>query len=226
MKKKVVWTVSMIVSLGLLVAMICFVLLGGHSKKTEVYDVTGTWKVVAMVENDVPVFLDCEYMTFNEPQACDYRDNLDTPFVTSKYRVTEKNALELQDLGKKYVIEAKTDNICRLYEDDKKYLLLVRCEMTNTMEYLHSELEGEWDVVYRHSDSPMEEILLFDENTISDFRNGEGKAVSVSVYEWVEEDILRAELWKKDFIYIPISKDIMVFVEGDTGYEWELHRKQ
>lgn len=126
-RKSIIITCGIFVFIAI-IAMLVFVFNGKTGTEQNSFNITGTWEVAAVVENNTPHLVDGEFMTFNESIASDFRDGNAKPYITSKYevRVEDKLKLVLSDISREYIIDSKTDNHIRLYEGPNKFLVLLR----------------------------------------------------------------------------------------------------
>lgn len=231
MKKKVVYIACGAVILAALIGMLIFVFSGNDGEKTgekDMVSLVGTWEVAAVVQNDVPTFVDEEFMVFDENKASNYRSGDSEPFASSSYEISADNKLILPDISRNYTIDKKTENYVRLYENADKYLLLVRYQNSDMSAVTVDKeiLIGKWDVVYRAADEKFEEILEFSNDILNDYRNGSSEPVSTSAYTWQDDKTIFAEKWNKKYEAHSISDKIIVFIECDTGFALELQKAE
>lgn len=226
MKKKVLFITCAVVALIAVAAMLIFVFSGNDDPAPEqkALDISGTWEVVAMVQNDSPVFLDGQYMTFLEDNAKCYKDGNKTPYAESSYNV-EGNILNLPDIGREYTVTVDTKNYIRLYESPEKWMVLIRYPNSDLTDVAldQTSIQGKWNVLYKAS-GPVSEVLEFTKDTLNDYRNGATAPDATSSYSWKDGGIIYADKWNKEFEYHYVSESTVVFIETDTGYIWELER--
>lgn len=229
MKKKIGYIVCGFVVLALLVGMLVFVFSGSKDVTLpESINIDGVWEVAAVVENDNPIFIDNEYMVFEENSASAYKDEKPEPYAKSTFKITNDGQLSLPDISRNYKVDKKTDNCIRLYENAEKYMILIRYPNSDlTKVNINKEMiYGKWSVVYKNSFDveKTDEILEFSEDTLNDYRNGAVEPVSTSVYSWNENNCLFADKWGVSFEFHPLSENTVFFIEKSTGVVWELQR--
>ncbi len=228
MKKKSVMiiAVSAFVIVAIAVLMI-FILSGDPTGDIKTVDLTGTWKVAAYFSNGTPALPENEFMIFTDDRAVAHRDG--ATIATSGYTLTDGKNLELPEISRSYIVERRTDNYIRLYENASVYMELIRYpnEDLGDISIDASKLRDRWNVVYRNTDTPIaDEILVFTENQIEDYRNGSVEPAAVSDYAWTCEDCLFADRWGIEFQLIQFSDTTIFFIEKQSGLIWELHRAQ
>lgn len=225
MKRKILFISCAVIALIAIAAMIVFVFVGKDDPAPEqdVMDITGTWEVVAMVQDDTPMFLDGQYMSFTDTEAKSFKDANNEPYAESVYSITG-NILSLPDIGREYTVTVDTANYMRLYESPEKWMVLVRYPNSDLSEVAldTTHIHGKWNVLYK-ANGPVSEVLEFTEDTLNDYRNGATTPDASSSYSWKDGNVY-AYKWNKEFEYHYISESVIIFVETDTGYIWELER--
>lgn len=226
MKKKVAFFFIFIFVMIAIVALIAFVFLYAPTDKMEITDLSGTWKIATQFSNGSPILPENDFVVFTEDCASVYRDGV--VLGSSPYVFTSSNGLELPEMSRKYTIERRTDNYIRMYENSVRYIELIRYPNNDMsdIEIDTSKLYDEWNVTYRNTADPIEnEILVFDEDTIKDYRNGTEEPVAISEYSWTCEDCLVANKWGIEFKLVQFSDKVIFFIETQSGLIWELQRK-
>lgn len=226
MKKKsvIIFTMSAFVILAI-GALVIFAFSGNLTGNVKTVNLSGTWKVAAYFSNGTPTLPDKEFMVFTDDSAIAHRDGV--AIATSKYSITGGTNLELTEISRKYTVEHRTDNYVRLYENASVYMELIRYpnEDLSDISVDATKLYDKWNVVYRNTNTPIaDEILIFTENAIKDYRNGSTEPAAVSNYSWTNEDCLLADKWGIEFQLIQLSEYSIFFIEKQSGLIWELHR--
>lgn len=103
-------------------------------------------------------------------------------------------------------------------------MVLVRYanENLDSVQIDQSVIQGKWNVVFKAS-GPVAEVLEFKDGTLNDYRDGATTPSASSEYTW-NEGVVFAAKWNKSFECHYISDTIIIFVETDTGYIWELEK--
>ena len=184
--------------------------------------IEGTWIVVANYTNDIPVFVENQFMNFNENEASMYKDNSDTPFAKSVYEITASNQLILSDISHEYKVAPKTDNCVRLYDTATTYMLLVRNSTPENKTSLVTEsfLQGKWNVVLKGESLNNGEVLSFENNHLEYFKNSDDKPFAASDLIVKDNFISIDSLGLKMRCFINDENNI-IFVE-ESGVVWEL----
>lgn len=228
MKKKEIFLICTGFIIITITAMLFFVLTGRNDITEKEINLCGTWEVVAAIENESVTLIDNEFMVFDTEMAYDYRDNILTPYVSSKYMIDYSNkvALQLPDINRTYVIEMKSDNYICLYENPQKHMRLIRYpnEERTAVEVNQSSIIGRWNVVYRNTTDVANEILEFGESDLIDYRNESSVPYATSTYFWDNNICFTAEQLNKTMEIHPQSEDVIILLETDTADIWELKR--
>lgn len=209
--------------------MLLFIFLDKNSTLTETINIEGTWKVATFTDNGIATIVDGEYMVFDPETVNDYRNNDDTPYVTSKYTIDNSMSMHLTDISKTYTVEKNTDNYVRLYENENTYIDLIRYanEDMSPLNIDISIITEKWDVIYRHTSNIYTgEYIVFDNGNISHYRGDSDAPIATSSYSWKDGNHLIVDAWEKDMILYPISSNTIIFVETfpDYGFIWELKK--
>jgi len=229
MNKKVIYAICILFIVVVTGGLLIFVFSGDKdSEEVKKYDIKGTWEVIAQVEKDVPTYVDNQFMIFDSEKAYSYKDDTSKPYATSIYEVTEDNKVVLSEISREYVLDGKTENYMRLYENKDKYLLLIKYPNSDmkAVEVNADDIIGKWNVINRTDESgnKIDEVLEFNMDTMNDYRNGAKEPSASSSYSWKEEGVLFADAWNKSYECHVISEKVIVFIEIDTGIVMELHK--
>ncbi len=231
MKKKALYISCAAVVVAAIAVMLIFVLSGNNDENypnnKEPVDIAGTWEVAAVVQNEIPTFVDNEFMKFDTDKAYSYKNSNSEPYASSSYSISEDNILSLPDIGREYTIDNKNADYIRLYESAEKYMVLIRYPNLDmsAVEMTPETIVGRWRVEYRNGD-PVDEILEFTNDTLNDYRNGSKDPVSTSPYSWKDDDSIFADKWNKEFECHKLSDTRIVCIESDTGFVWVLEKTE
>lgn len=227
MKKK-----SVIISVGAIVVIIAFALAisfvfsdNGKTPEDNVensFNIEGTWVVVANYTNDIPVFVENQFMNFNKNEASMYKDTSDTPFAKSVYEINDSNQLILSDISREYKVAPKTDNCVRLYDTATTYMLLVRnsTQENKTSPVTESFLQGKWNVVLKAESLNNGEVMSFENNHLEYFKNSGDKPFSASDFI-IKDDIISIDSLGLNMRCFKNDENNIIFVE-ESGVVWEL----
>lgn len=184
--------------------------------------IKGTWIVVANYTNDIPFFVENQFMNFNENEALMYKDNSDTPFAKSVYEITASNQLILSDISREYKVAPKTDNCVRLYDTATTYMLLVRNSTPENKTSLVTEsfLQGKWNVVLKGEFLNNGEVLSFENNHLEYFKNSDDKPFAVSDFI-VKDNFISIDSLGLNMRCFINDENNIIFVE-ESGVVWEL----
>lgn len=225
MKKKSIYITCGIFITIAIVAMFVFIFGGENTFDSEKIDVEGTWKVATYINSENITLVDDEYMVFDLEKATNYRNG--AVYLESRYLMEDNSTIKLKDINCEYRVEKYTDNYIRLYENKNVYMDLIKCFDADLSEKVidTSIVSGRWNVIYRQTDQVIvDEYLVFEDEVMSDYRNGEVVPVLVSDYSWQYGNHLIAESLGKDMVLNIISDNIIILIETDTGYIMELHK--
>lgn len=225
MKKKSILIAAIAFVIVAIVALVVFAFSNNLADDMKTVDLTGTWKVAVYFSNGMPTRSENEFFTFTEDRASAHKDG--RTIATSKYTLTDGSNLDLPEISRKYSIEIRTENYIRLYESASAYIELIRYPNDDMREIATdiSKIYGKWNVVFRNAGEPIaDEVLVFTEDTIEDYRNGSTDPVSTSRYSWTSKNCLLADKWVTEFELTQFSDDAIFFIETESGLIWELHR--
>lgn len=214
-----------------LAAMLLLVFSGGENGEPEAVSIKldGAWKVVAYIQAGTTNIPEQEYFVFSGDTANAYRNDKANPYATSAYTFTATTypnwELNLSDISRKYTVSVITDNYIRLYESSSVYLELIRYanEDLSDLDFSEDVVVGKWDVAYRNtSEAIADEKLNFHDGILDDYRNGSTEPVASVPYYWDENNYICVDALGVKMQCYPLSEDVIIFVEVDTGYVWEL----
>lgn len=229
MKKNILYVLCAVVIIALLTAMLVFIFSGDHDTyESKTVELSGTWELVAVVQNDQPIFIENEFMIFTDSNADNYKNKSKEPYISSAYEISDGTKLILSDISKEYIIDKKTDNIMRLYESKDKYMLLIRFPNADMSDVSinNSVIYGKWKVIYKNAfdEQLFDEVLEFTADSLNDYRNGSTEPVATSSFSWDGAKYLNADKWGTKFEFHPLANDRIIFVEVESGIVWELEK--
>lgn len=229
MKRKVLWVICAVVIVVALAAMLIFVFSGKDNTKSTSVDITGTWKVVAYINNSTIDIVDNEFMVFDSGKVVAYREG--SEFLSSTYTINAALLMELPDISRKYTVDQITDNYVCLYENQNIYIELIRYPNADmkALSIDTAKIIGQWNIIYRNTDKVYKgDYLLFEEDTISQFSASSNSIVAVASYSWQEGNHLIVDDWGKDMVVYPLSDTDIILVELSTesGFIWELQKSE
>ena len=180
-------------------------------------DLNGTWYVYQygsdIVENEI--------MVFSDGNVFDYRDDSDSPAITSTYTYTSDGILNMHDVSREFTVRIVSENNIILIEPNTIEWKLVRIADPEQKieEVTNDKLQGQYIVKMVAGEVRTNEEMIFTENQLTDVRDGE-EYISCS-YEMRSGHLLYA---------IELSKEYTVFINGTTAmmidkaanYVWEL----
>ena len=232
MKTKIMIALTSVFVIAALAALMIFVFSGDLGTQPDnAPNLTGTWKVIVQVAENIPVHINDEFYVFTADSAANYRDGGAEPYAISSYTVTPGKYpnynLEFKDLGRTMALAACTDNLIRLYSGTSQYIELYRYpnEDRSLVDLDASILEGSWNVTYRRTDDAgLNEQMVFEAGVLRDYRNGSETPALIAGYEInAEGRLCVASAGMETYVY-PCTSELVFLVEVDTGYVWELHR--
>lgn len=220
MKKKGLIIAGGIFIIAVMVAVICFIITGGSgSNPTSTVKLDGTWHVYQYGENKI----DNEYMVFNNGSISDYRDGNEDPYITSSYTY-ENGKLIMPEISKEFTVRVVSDNNIILVEPDTREWKMIKVS-DGDRDYkalTPADLVGEYDVVMVAGEKRTNEVMTFTDSNLTDTRDG-AKYISCN-YEIVSGHLLKAPDISKEF-YIYKNGSVLMLIEKDEGYVWELIAK-
>lgn len=227
--------IGAVLASAVLVCMILFVFAGDNSDAgdtTVIPDLTGTWKVAAYVQSGSTVLPEKEFFVFSETKADAFRDNTQKAYASSSFTIENETTygeyeLNFPDIGRKYHMTAVTDNYVRLYESRSVYMELIRYANNDMSDNIISRdiVEDQWIVKYRNAGEDLwEEKLLFVDGILHDYRNGNADPVASVPYYWNDEGHICVDALSAEMVFCPLSENIIMLIEVDTGDIWEIHK--
>lgn len=231
-KKNLLYIAGGILIAVALTVMLLFVFSGDDNGQPEAISIKldGAWKVVAYIQAGTTNIPEQEYFVFSGDTANAYRNDKANPYATSAYTFTPATypnwELNLSDISRKYTVSVITDHYIRLYESSSVYLELIRYANNDLsdLDFSDAVIIGDWDVFYRNtSETIVDEKLSFKEGTLDDYRNGSTEPVASVPYYWDENGYICVDALDAKMRCYPLSEEVILLVEADTGYVWELH---
>ena len=225
MKKKIIYIFCGIFLISMILFLTLFAISGEDLNSDIEIDIEGTWRVVTYVNNNTVELVENEFMVFSNGWAEAYRDGSIEPYASSSFIIDSSGKLELSDISRTYIIDDKSQNHIRLYENSNVYMYLIRYpeEDMNNIEIDTSIVNGRWNVVYRDADNYAGEYLIFEDGIMHDYRVEGGEPTATINYIWNENQIVLSTINKTMLLHI-ISDTEIAFIEMDTGYIWELEK--
>lgn len=223
-KKKIFIGIGAAIIVIGVIAIVAFLLATGNVENSVAnVDLCGTWKVL----NHAGTPVDNEYLVFDDTTVNDYRDGNTTPYIQSAYTV-KGSELNLTDASKKFSIRTVSVNNLILTETDTTYeWKIIRCDGDGISlpELDQKIIEGTWKVTMQAGNVIENEEMIFENGTITDYRDNKSDAYLESPYSWSSERKLYVEKLGLVCTVFPVSEDLIIMVEDGTGYVWELERK-
>ena len=226
MTKKIALVASCVFVVVALVVALIFVFSGDTPAPEEKsVSVEGTWKVTAHVANGITTISDNEYIVFDATMANCYKDDLTTPYATSVYSI-DGETMKCDDISMTYIIDYITDNIIDLYETPDIHMILVRYPNgdMSAIETDASVLDGKWEVVCHSGSIVSGEYLDFKDGTFDFYRSSPDTPDATTDYVWGEGGHLIVDAWAKDMLVHKIAEDVIILLETESGYVWELKK--
>ena len=220
MKKKGVIIAGGILIIAVLVAVFCFIITSNNVIfQTPTVELDGTWYVYQYAENKK----NNEIMVFINGSVSDYRDGNEDPYITSSYTY-ENGKLIMSEISKEFSVRVVSDNNIILVEPDTREWKMIKISNGDRdfKDLTTSDLSGEYDVVMVANEKRLNEVMTFTDSNLTDTRDG-AKYISCN-YEIVSGHLLIAKEISKEF-YIYKNGSILLLIEKDAGYVWELKAK-
>ena len=227
MNKKVLFSICAVVIVAAIAVMLIFALGGGDDADVQV-NIEGTWKVVAYTNGSNTTLIDDEFMVFTEDTAKDFRGDADEPYSTSSYSIEKNTNVLLPERSMEYMLEKRTDNYIRLCEREGVYMDLIRYPRSDMGElsFDTESINGRWDIVFRYADNYAGEYLVFEGDSVSDYRAGSSEPSATAEYSWQSDNCFVVDAWGKKMMVYQVSESEIILVEHETetGYVWELRK--
>lgn len=227
-KQKTLCAVGAIIVLVAFFTALIFVFGGDNDQpKAEQISLNGTWIIAAEYNNDVPVFVNDQYMVFSNDSVSVYKDDTQKPYAVSSYSINAANQIMLPDISREYKVEKKTEYCYRLYESATKYILLIKNGSDDLVETAvdTSALSGKWNVIMKGDQLNNGESLKFSNDTIEYFKTpGETPTVTAN-YTISNGNMISADTINLELECFLVSENTMLFVEN-SEIVWELSKAE
>lgn len=222
MKKKLYITLgSVVILLAVIAASVFLFLTRDVEPATGDFELSGTWKLFTYNT----AMTDEQYLVFEDETVTGYKNRNSTPNITSKFEYSA-SGLTLTDLGLEYKVDKMTDNYLALYDLNVTEYALVRSagDGITYQDFDWSLLDGTWDVVLHGKDFVGNEQMVFDGNTMKDYRDGNATPYLESSYTIKEKGMLVVDSIGLELNLCYLDADLAILVETQTGYAYELTR--
>lgn len=228
MKKKIIYGICAGVVVIAVALCLIFVFSGNIEVANQAPKFEGTWMICANYTNEVPTFNENQYIVFENETAKIYKNDLKNPYATSKYIIDDANNLVLSDIDRKYLIDKKTDNCIRLYENAESFMLIVK---NNSPELAvagctANDFKGNWNVVMKGSEINMGDSLAFTEKSFEYYRaSAPDSPAATSAYSVSDDSILIAQEAGLSLKCYKTANGHIVMLEKNTSNAWEIAKK-
>ena len=226
MKKPILYGLCAAVVVVAIVVSIIFVFSGDNNPNANKFSFDGTWVICANYSAEVPTFTENQFAVFEGDTMKMYKDNLETPYATSKYLVDDANKLVLSDIDADYVVDKKTDNYIRLYKNASNFMVLVR----NTSSELAVEkctaadFLGDWNVIMKGSEINQGDTLSFNDSSFDYCKAASSTPAVTSDYAVAESRLSAPGAGLNLRCLKTVNGNIIMLEEGNTN-AWEIAKK-
>ena len=199
--------------------------------ETKAIDISGAWQMSTQTTSpDTFEKGDGSYFLFKDGSMKLYKNG--ELSAESSYTLSESNILTLNELGKEYTVLKVSDNNLKLCPDSSNlnYCINIlrfegedfKAREINAPEYI----KGTWRLTHKAGEAIADEVLVFDGETLSDYRNNAEEPFVTAAYYFDENGILCCNDMNQKVEIISVNDSIMFFVETETGFIWELQRQE
>lgn len=223
MKKKVLISIgAVVVAVGIVLAVLFAlgVFGGTDAPETEKFSLEGTWIVAAVYNNDVPTFVEGQYMVFTDTDASMYKDDTTTAFATSTYTLDSANKLVLPEISKEYKVAEKTANCVRLYDTATTYTLIIRNDEGLKNAAIES-LDGKWNITLKGDLLNTGEAMAFTNGSLSYFKSDTPEPIMAEYA--LENNVISIKSLNLQMNCYKIDEATLIFIE-QSGIVWELSK--
>ncbi len=228
MKKKIIYGICAAVVVVAVALCLIFVFSGNIEVAKQAPNFEGTWMICANYTSEVPAFNENQFIVFKNETVKIYKDDLKNPYATSKYIIDDANNLVLSDIDRKYLIDKKTDNCIRLYENAESFMLIVK---NNSPELAvagctANDFKGSWNVVMKGSEINMGDSLAFAEDSLEYYRaSAPDSPATTSTYNVSDDSILTAQEAGLSLKCYKAADGHIVMLDKNTSNAWEIAKK-
>lgn len=225
MKKNALFITATALVVVSIICLLSFALGGDQATSPSIsVSLEGTWKVVSSVSGSTVVTPEAEYIRFSENTAALYRDDLDTPYVSSSYNTDADGNMILRDISRSYKVQEITENLISLSENKNTHMYLARWSDTSSLAVSDAALlSGTWNVLSHAGNTLIDEILVFEDGIMKDYRNGSDDPAITSGFT-LRGNLLTLNVNGLELICLQLSEDRLVFVQTSDGLVWEIVR--
>ncbi len=220
MKKKLLFILGAVIILAAIAAAAIFLISTKDIEPASAeFELSGTWKLYNYGQSNT----DEQYLVFDGNFVNAYRNGDSSPVLSSEF-VLSSRSLILKDCDMEYMVDRFTDNYLSLMLDDFTEFSLVRSagDGLSYPDFDKSLLNGTWDVVLHGKDFPASEQIVFDDNTIKDYRDGAETPFMESSYVLSQNGLLVLEDVGLELSLAYLDADCAILVETQTGYVYDL----
>jgi hypothetical protein len=224
MKKKVLISIgAVVVAVGIVLAVLFALgVFGGTDvPETEEFSLEGTWIVAAVYNNDVPTFVEGQYMVFTGTDASMYKDDTTTAFATSTYTLDSANKLVLPEISREYKVAKKTDNCVRLYDTATTYTLIIRNDDEGLKNAAIESLDGKWNITLKGDLLNTGEAMAFTNGSLSYFKIDTPEPIMAEYA--LENNVISIASLNMEMNCYKIDDATLIFIE-QSGIVWELSK--
>ncbi|MBR5094508.1 MAG: hypothetical protein IK095_05390 [Oscillospiraceae bacterium] len=220
MKKKILIGAVALAVLAALIVLIVFAT-GGEKTPEKTIDLEGTWMICSSVDAGTTTISDTQFAVFTGDQVTLYQDG--QQFFTGAWSIDKSQHIQIPGMDRSYAVNVADPHNVTFYTTDTTFLNLIKVGDTARSFGLAdpAELEGTWHIDHRSTDKAVDEVLRFENGTVSLFRNGEETASATGSYQIDDAGRLHADLSPSAFDMLH-EGDILYLTDRDTGYVWVL----
>lgn len=217
-KKNLLIAICAVVVVAALVVAAIFVF-GGKDNVPTVQKpaLSGTWVVAANYVNDVPVFVDSQFMVFTQEHVTVYQG--DTVYAESNYTINDALQLQAPDISRTYKVAVKSDNCVRLYENTTSYMLLIRSSDRSAHPVTVDALSGKWNISLKGDVANGGESMEFNATSLNYYKAGSATPITVDFA--VADGLVSIDALGLKMRGYVVSDNCVILVE-EGGTLWEL----
>lgn len=227
MKKPIIYGICAAIVVVAIAVSLIFVFSGNNEATTDnTPTLDGTWVICANYSAEVPTFNENQFAVFEGDSMKMYKGDLETPYATSKYLVDNANNLILSDIDMEYVIDKKTDNCIRLYENASTFMVLVKCSTSELAveKCTATDFAGDWNVIMKGSEINQGDSLSFDDSSFKYYRAASSTPAVTSAYTVAESKLSAPGAGLNLRCLKTTNGNIIMLEEGNTN-AWEITKK-
>lgn len=194
-------------------------LINNENVKINVQQLTdslqGTWFFAAFDKD-----MECIVRFDGDTIECDGNKQL---FPSGSFTINNNGHMIIKQGEFDLMIDKPTDEVCKFIDTNSGHQYTI-IKKSSDQSVSKDELLGDWTVLLHGNTFVSNEQLSITDNTIKLYKDNNDNAVLNSMYSFDESSVITLDSSSLMLKTIKIEKDIICFIEKDSGYVWEIKK--